>query len=965
MPESAPAIRTAARIRQEFLDFFTERHGHAFAPSSPVVPHDDPTLKFANAGMNQFKDVFLGRGTRDYTRAVNSQKCIRAGGKHNDLEDVGKDSYHHTFFEMLGNWSFGDYFKEEAIAWAWELLTGVWGIDPERLYVTVFAGDENDSLDADTEAETSWQTHVAADHLSRWDRKDNFWEMGETGPCGPCSEIHYDGRCDADRARVDGATLVNRDHDEVVEIWNLVFIQFNRGDDGALTPLPARHVDTGMGLERLARVLQGHRSNYDTDLWTPIFEAIAAHTGAHPYQGRYGDPVDEAYRVIADHVRCLVVAITDGCPPSNEDRGYVLRRILRRAVRHAHQTLGIDGPLLCDLVPAVVESLSGAYPGLAKNPDRVAGIIRDEEESFLRTLDRGLELFDKAAAASGGTSGRTSGVITAEHAFRLHDTFGFPIDLTRIMAEEREMTVDEAGYETLMEEARERSRRGASASDEITLPPNAIESLQHLNVHPTRDHDKFAGRPVSATVKAIWNGTDFDRHADSGRRVAVILDRTNHYAESGGQVGDRGRIMTDVADAGAAPGRGFGGRDGSGECRFKIDDTRQVGGYVLHIGRSIEGKLAVGSKVEVTVELDHRRPTMMNHTGTHLLNHALRAVLGDDVDQRGSEVAPPRLRFDFTHSHAMTPEEIAAVETHVNAAIAHAWPVHAADAPLEQAQRIHGVRAVFGERYPDPVRVVCIGQTVETLLADPENDAWYEHSVEFCGGTHLGATDEASRFVIEKEQSLAAGIRRILAWTGPAALAAEMASKAFEERLAEAEAGDDAQLPALFDEMSSQIEHLPMGTTARHRLAGRVEALRDRVKGIRKQALGAARSGVVEQARAIAERGGGEVIVEALAGGDKETLLSAMDVIRAAYPETATMLFAPDETEGKVAIAAAVPDPLIKRGLKAGDWVREAARVCGGGGGGKPDRAQAGGKDPAKVPDAVDAARAFAEKALG
>ncbi|MCP3904003.1 MAG: alanine--tRNA ligase [Planctomycetes bacterium] len=961
MPESASALRTAARIRQEFLDFFAERHGHAFAASSSVVPRDDPTLKFANAGMNQFKDVFLGRGTRPYTRAVNSQKCIRAGGKHNDLEDVGKDSYHHTFFEMLGNWSFGDYFKEEAIEWAWELLTGVWGIDPERLYVTVFEGDANDGLDADEEAESCWLRHVAPERVSRWDRKDNFWEMGETGPCGPCSEIHYDGRPDEDRARVDGATLVNQEHDEVVEIWNLVFIQFNRGDGGTLMPLPARHVDTGMGLERLVRVLQGLRSNYDTDLWTPIFRAISTHTGAHPYQGRFDDPVDEAYRVIADHVRCLTMAITDGCPPGNEDRGYVLRRILRRAVRHAHQTLEIDGPLLCDLVPAVVESLAGAYPELAKNPDRVAGIIRDEEESFLRTLDRGLELFDGAATDSGGRGG----VITAEHAFRLHDTYGFPIDLTRVMAEERGMTVDEAGYERRMAEARERSRAGASASDEISLPPNALESLQSLNVRPTRDDDKFGGRPVSATVKAIWNSTDFDQHAGQGRRVAVILDRTNHYAESGGQVGDRGRMLTDVFDLGASATRGGGGTPSTGDSRFEIDDTHQVGGYVLHIGRCVEGRLAVGDKVRVVVDRDRRRPTMMNHTGTHLLNHALRAVLGDDVEQRGSEVAPPRLRFDFTHSHAMTPEEVARVEELVNAAIGRAMNVYAADTPLEQAQRIHGVRAVFGERYPDPVRVVSIGQPVETLVADPENEAWFDHSVEFCGGTHLGATDEATRFVIEKEQSLATGIRRILAWTGPAAVAADMAAGAYEERIAEAEAADEATLPGLFDEIGGQIEHLHLGTTARHRLAGRVETLRTRVKEIRKQAQGAARGDVVEQARAIAERAAAEVIVEAIDGGDKETLLSAMDVIRAKCPEAATMLFAPDEAEGKVAIAAAVPKAMIKRGLKAGDWVREAAKVCGGGGGGKPDKAQAGGKDPAKVPEAVAAAREFAGSVLG
>ncbi|MHC4991274.1 MAG: alanine--tRNA ligase, partial [Planctomycetota bacterium] len=497
--------------------------------------------------MNQFKDVFLGQGSRPYKRAANSQKCIRAGGKHNDLEDVGKDLYHHTFFEMLGNWSFGDYFKSEAIDWAWELLVDVWGVDPDRLYATVFAGDSSEQLEPDVEAEELWARHLPADRISRWDKKDNFWEMGDSGPCGPCSEIHYDSRPDAERAKVPGGTLVNRNHPDVIEIWNLVFIQFNRapardGVLGALSPLPARHVDTGMGFERIVRVLQGKASNYDTDIWTPVFKAIEHHTRAHPYQGQLDDPVDVAYRVIADHVRCLTIALTDGGRAGNEKAGYVLRRILRRGVRHAHQTLGVQGPLLCELVPSVVESLGGAFPELQSNPQHVADMIRDEEESFLRTLDRGLALFAEAAERSHASG---SSVIGTEDAFRLHDTYGFPIDLTRVMAEERGMTVDEAGFEERMEEARALSRRGGEIEQELTLPPDAIAQLHHLNVQPTDDGDKYHGRPVTATVRAIWNGNDFDDEVHplgKTELVAIVTGRTNFYGEQGGQIGDTGTI---------------------------------------------------------------------------------------------------------------------------------------------------------------------------------------------------------------------------------------------------------------------------------------------------------------------------------------------------------------------------------------------------------------------------------------
>ncbi|MDY7108142.1 MAG: alanine--tRNA ligase [Planctomycetota bacterium] len=1003
MPTPSAAIKTASQIRREFLDFFAEKHGHTFVPSSPVVPHDDPTLLFANAGMNQFKDVFLGHGARDYTRAVNTQKCIRAGGKHNDLEDVGKDDYHHTFFEMLGNWSFGDYFKAEAIAWAWDLLTNVWGLEPDRLHATVFEGSEEEGIEPDIEAEELWKRHLPPERISRWGKKDNFWEMGETGPCGPCSEIHYDFTPDRT-----GGRLVNAGDPNVIEVWNLVFIQFNRGENGVLTPLPARHVDTGMGFERVVRIIQGKRSNYDIDVWLPIFEAIRERTGARAYEGSLEDPIDIAYRVVADHVRCLTMAINDGAWPSNEGRGYVLRRILRRAVRHAHQTFGVEGPVLCELVPSVVASLDDAFPELKNDPERIARIIRDEEESFLRSLDRGLALFDTMSVIDmAGDYGRhknwryqqsagdihtytdqagqqqtvnldsTDGPaafkqlcgrapqLSAQTAFMLHDTYGFPIDLTRVMAEERGMTVDEAGYEKLMEKAREISRKTHEPVSGITLPADAIAKLRYKQIRPTKDVDKYHARPVTATVEAIWDGRDFDDVIHPGTEAGVILSRTNHYAEAGGQVGDRGTIFGGVFDLGGATGRGYHGREATGDCRFRVEDTQAFGDYILHIGRVIEGKLRVDDRVKVVVDLDRRRPTLANHTGTHLLNHALRAVIGDEVNQRGSLVAPDRLRFDFTCSHAMNAEEVEQAEAHVNEAIDRAMTVHADMVPLETARQIHGLRAVFGEKYPDPVRVVSIGRPVDELVAQPDNPEWYDYSIELCGGTHLFTTDEAQELVITHEQALAAGVRRITALTGPAARAARMAADNLEQRLDQAKDLDDEALTGTFDALVDQFEHMTMSATARHRMTPLVDELRERVKAIRKQAERAARRGAVDQAREIVDEAGeAPIIVARLDDADKDTLLSAMDVIRARRPDSATMLFAPDEEAQKVAIAATVPKSLIDKGLKAGDWVREAAKLCGGSGGGRPDMAQAGGKDLTRLRDAMHHARNFAEKTL-
>jgi alanyl-tRNA synthetase len=948
MPETA--IRTAAQIRQEFLDFFTEKYGHTFAPSSPVVPHDDPTLLFTNAGMNQFKDVFLGTGERPYKRAVNSQKCIRAGGKHNDLEDVGRDTYHHTFFEMLGNWSFGDYFKREAIQWAWELLTEVWGLDKDRLYVTVFEGDQHDGLDPDEEAEQLWKdvTDIDPSHISRWGKKDNFWEMGDTGPCGPCSEIHYDATPDKS-----GGTLVNRDDPMVIEIWNLVFIQFNRDSRGKLTPLPAKHVDTGMGFERITRVLQDKTSNYDTDIWTPIFKAIQETTRARAYRGSRDDSIDIAYRVIADHVRCLTIAITDGATPSNEGRGYVLRRILRRAVRHARQTMGTDKPVLCELVPSVVDSLGEAFPELKQNPQRVADVIRQEEEAFLRTIDRGIELFEAACGLA------RNGTLSAADAFKLHDTYGFPIDLTCVMAEERGMKVDVEGFEKLMSEAREKSRAGTTHEETITLTPSAIDHLKKAGIKPTKDEYKYGNRPVTARVAAIWNGSDFDNTASINRRVALILDKTSFYAESGGQVGDRGELATQYE-------AGFGVSESHSPTTFEVEDTQSVGDYILHIGRITEGKLTVGDVVDARVEREHRDPTRANHTATHLLNFALREVVAPDVDQKGSLVAPDRLRFDFSCAKAMTIEQIEQVEHIVNEKINENLIVYADVVPLDLARNITGLRAVFGEKYPDPVRVVSIGAPINEIVKDVENEKWRQFSIEFCGGTHLDDTAQAKHFVIVKEEALAAGVRRITAYTGAAARAADIAGRELLARIGQAKGKVEAELIAEFDAISSLAEQISIGAVLRQKIHESLGEMREMVKRFRKKAQAGSREKVVEQARKIAEAHGQdaratEVIVEQIDGADKDTILAAMDVIKAKCPDSAILLASPDHEDGKVMIVAAVPQPLIKAGLKAGDWVREVAKACGGGGGGRPDMAQAGGKDPSKTGYALQIACEYAD----
>ena len=928
---------TSTEIRRQYLDFFIERHGHTFVPSSPVVPHDDPTLLFANAGMNQFKDVFLGIGSREYTRAVNTQKCIRAGGKHNDLEDVGKDTYHHTFFEMLGNWSLGDYFKAEAIDWGWKLFTEVWALEPDRLYATVFEGDEEDGVPADAEAAEIWLNYLPAERISRWSKKDNFWEMGDTGPCGPCSEIHIDLTPD-----LSGASLVNADDPRMIELWNLVFIQFNRKPDGSLDPLPAKHVDTGLGFERTCAVLQGKPSNYDTDVFTPLFTAISKVTGARPYGSVLEDPIDVAYRVIADHVRALTFALTDGAHCGNEGRNYVLRRILRRAVRYGRQTLEMHDPFLHHLVPVVVDTMGDVFPELTTNPQAIIDEVHEEERSFSRTLDRGIELFEDAAKRGGES-------INADDAFRLYDTYGFPVDLTVLMAEERDMAVDTDGFDTLMEDARRRSRDAGGVTDGLD---SLIDVVQSGEYEPT----DFVGyesmtlddaKPVAMfarTDDGQFHATDT---AKPGQPLALVTDRTPFYAEAGGQVGDTGVIHA------------------AGGATFRVTDTIRVGDVYFHIGEieaAGEASIAEAASLTMEVDADRRRHIMAHHTSTHMMNWAQRKVMGDHVHQRGSLVAPDRLRFDFSHNQAMTVDEVIEVERLTNEMIDSDLPVHTDFGAQDEATKINGLRAVFGEKYPPSVRVVSVGVALDALLSDPDNDTWPQHSIEFCGGTHLSRTGEAGRFTIISEEAVAKGIRRVTALAGDAAREAETEGQQLLKRLDDL--GDTARddLSARVTEIQDAINQATIPLAARQRLRARLTELQKVVKKQQKAQSKSDTADVVVVAQQIAERADGPFLVEALDDVDGNALAAAMDVIRKKCPDAAVLLGS--AAGGKVAFVASVPDTLIAKGLKAGDWVRDVAQVTGGGGGGRPDMARAGGKDPAKLDEALQTARDIAAALL-
>jgi alanyl-tRNA synthetase len=702
-------MMTSFEIRKAFLDFFASK-GHTIVPSAPLVVKNDPTLMFTNAGMNQFKDYFLGNKKAPYPRAVDTQKCLRVSGKHNDLEEVGVDTYHHTMFEMLGNWSFGDYFKDEAIAWSWQLLTEIYKIPTDRLYATVFEGDAREKIPASTIALAKWKTLLPDDHIVFGNKKDNFWEMGDTGPCGPCSEIHIDCRPDEERKKVPGHTLVNKDHPQVIEIWNNVFIQFNRKKDGSLEPLPATHVDTGMGLERLVRVLQGKTSNYDTDIFSGTITKTEAICGIR-YDGS-DTKTAVAFRVIADHIRAIGFTIADGQLPSNTGAGYVIRRILRRAVRYYYSYLQYRQPLLTQLVPVLALQFKEVFPELQQQSDFVSRVVREEEEAFLRTLEKGLRRIDDIVQTAQGAT------IAGSAAFELYDTYGFPIDLTRLIASEQGLKVDEAGFETEMKQQKERSRAATTvdAGDWVILKEGVNQFVGYEQLETTAQLLKY--RKVTAKGKEGYQW---------------VLSKTPFYAESGGQVGDTGWLRF-------------------GEQAIEVVDTKKDNDLIVHYTH--QAPQVIAESVVASVNGALRRDTAAHHTATHLLHAALRKVLGNHVAQKGSLVEAGHLRFDFSHFAKVSVEELVEIETIVNNKIRENVPVVIKTLPKEEALQL-GAMALFGEKYGDQVRVV---------ITDPH------YSVELCGGTHVGATGELGLFCLLSESAVAAGVRRVEAVCGQQAL---------------------------------------------------------------------------------------------------------------------------------------------------------------------------------------------------
>jgi len=1328
---------TSDEIRRQFLDFFRSKR-HEIVPSSPVVPLDDPTLMFTNAGMNQFKDVFLGAGSRPYSRAADTQKCIRAGGKHNDLDDVGQDTYHHTFFEMLGNWSFGDYFKKEAIQWAWELLTEVWGIDKARLHATYFQGDQAEGLEPDSEAADLWRsvTDIDPSHIHPGGKKDNFWEMGDTGPCGPCSEIHIDLTPDKS-----GADLVNAGDARVIELWNLVFIQHNRGQDGKLTPLPDKHVDTGMGFERLCAVLAGKNSNYDTDVFIPIFDAIRKRTGAPQYQGTLPNPsrdregaipkpsrdregaipepnhdregaipeqnhdregaipeqnrdregaipeqnrdregaertldaiapssapgslplayfisfhtygtwlhgtergsvdrehntpgtpflnadeerehrefirlehkpvtldddrrgivdrtirevclhrhwelhelsvrsnhvhvvvsgpvgperimndlksyatrrmneagvspsghrvwsrhgstrylwtqrdvetasnyvcvgqgtdlpmsfdawrrnrssrvemkqapplsgggdhdaqplphgrgsvhpplphgrgsvhpplphgrgsdqlmIDVSYRVIADHVRCLTFALTDGAVPSNEGRGYVLRRILRRAVRYSRQYFNMHEPFICDLVEPIVDHMADAFPELRTGPDPknardnieyVANIIRDEEQSFLKTLDRGIRLFEEAA---GYAVKRHHGKISGEDAFMLHDTYGFPIDLTEQMAEEQGLTIDIGEYERLMEAAREKARsiEGPQGQEGIRHATDEIENARFLQEGKRRiDEAGGLDSPEAQSVleeleqsiklkqsilrevipKLPWSDTPkyadnlgcnarivtMARHtrpydsdaAKEGQSIVFSTNPTCLYAEQGGQVSDTGIVTTETGE-------------------IEVKSVRQTTVHTQCSGIVTRGEIWPGQECIVRVNRERRLPTMQNHTATHLLNWALREVLGDHVQQKGSLVDPERTRFDFSHSKPVTAEDLDRVESLVNEQIAAGHPLYTQDVDQAKAREICALRAVFGEKYPDTVRVVSIGAKIgredqedpNTLLGNPKDPKWMKCSVEFCGGTHLKNSSEVEDFVLISEEGVAKGIRRVVGVSGEAAGTARKRGEELLEQAATlagmaghahhppavraghtrrpageeqrdtaadtsgfardpstqpiASAGgagptiDSAVLSAQLGKLTEELNEAVVSLSDRRKINEQLGVIQARLREWEKRQAALSGQAVMDRVAALLRAaetvGGVTVVVGEVPPAKPDVLRSAVDWVRNKTDASAVLLAC--TSEGKVTLIAGMSKTAVKKGLNAGDLIKELAPMIGGKGGGRADMAQGGGNAP-------------------
>ncbi len=865
---------TAKEIRETFKRYF-EQQGHHIVPSAPMVIKDDPTLMFTNAGMNQFKDVILGNKDAQWKRVADSQKCLRVSGKHNDLEEVGHDTYHHTMFEMLGNWSFGDYFKHEAIDWAWDLLVNVYKLDPKNMYATVFEGDESIGVSRDDEAAKFWEAHLPKDHILNGNAHDNFWEMGDTGPCGPCSEIHIDIRSEEEKAAIPGVELVNKDHPQVIEIWNLVFMQYNRKVDGSLEPLPNKVIDTGMGLERLCMVLQGKQSNYDTDVFQPLIGKLGEMCGK-----KYGDNKDQdvAMRVVADHVRTIAFSVADGQLPSNAKAGYVIRRILRRAVRYGYTFLGFREAFMYRLIDTLIESMGEAYPEIKAQADLIKHVTKEEEDAFLRTLETGMKLIEKVIA---DTKAAGKQVVDGKEAFTLYDTFGFPLDLTELILRENGMTVNEEEFNVEMQKQKQRARNAAAveATDWVELKDGVTEfvgyDLTECDVNILRY------RKVTQKNKSFYQ---------------IVLDRSPFYAEMGGQVGDRGILKL-------------------GDEVIEVNDTKRENNLPVHITAKLPSD--VNATLHAAIDLDARHATECNHTATHLLHAALRQVLGSHVEQKGSYVDPHSLRFDFSHFRKVTPEEIRQVEHLANKMIRNAIPREEhREMPIDEARKM-GAMALFGEKYGDHVRVIKYGD-----------------SIELCGGTHVPNSGNIGMVRIVSESSIAAGIRRIEAVTG--AVVEDMLDH-FQDSMAR---------------VKELLNNAPDAITALQKSLAENADLKKQVDDFMKQRIAILAKQLISEGK---QENGINVIV--LTGERMPDIVKGVALaIKADCPE-ATAFMAATEFGGKPMLTVMLSEDIVKSGKNAGNIVRGAAKCIQGGGGGQPHFAQAGGRNPQGLEDAMKAMR--------
>ena len=880
---------TSHEIRNGFIEFFKDR-GHTFVPSAPVIPLADPTLLFINAGMNQFKDIFLGLRTPAYTRVVNSQKCIRVSGKHNDLEEVGPSNRHHTFFEMLGNWSFGDYYKQDAIKWAWELLTEVWKLPKARLYATVYLDDD--------EAEAIWksETDINPAHISRHGKKDNFWEMGEIGPCGPCSEIHIDMGPDAcDMQGVDHVCEVNGVCGRILEIWNLVFIQYHRDENGKLHDLPAKHVDTGAGLERISAVLQGGLSNYDSDLFKPLIAAVEDLSGVP-----YGGDIIYPHRIIADHLRSLTFAIADGALPANEGRGYVLRRILRRASRYGHE-IGLKEPFIYKLVPVLIDLMGGVYPEIKEKHQHVTLTIKSEEEGFTATLERGLDIFN---GMTGRMAEKSENILTGDCAFKLYDTFGFPLDLTQLMAREKGFGVDVEGFHSAMSRQKERARAGGKFVMNKNDKPPYINITDYAE-KPSEEWQTFTG------YKEDSGDTEIVKYRPVEEGIEVVVKETPFYAEAGGQAGDTGTMTLQTK-------------------KYPVTDSYidEASQKTLKIEAEFEEfreNLKSGSEVKLEVDIERRWDIRRNHTATHLLQHALRQILGEHVQQSGSYVHPDYLRFDYTHYQKPDSGQLFRVEQLVNENIMANYPVMAEITSIEEARK-QGAMALFGEKYGEEVRMISVGDI----------------SRELCGGTHCNRSGDVGNFRITSETGVSSGIRRIEAKTGNAAIKLMMEDRQALEDIRE----------ILHSHGSDVVEKL-------QKFAADKKELEKEVEKLRKSGGGIDLKGVIGEAVEIS---GVKVVTKVMEVKNLDELKDFGDLIRDNLQSGLAFLAA--DLDGKAGLVCVVTDDLIAKGIKAGDLVKKAAKVIGGGGGGRPHLATAGAKSSENLDKALEEAVKIAKEAL-